>query len=131
MTRGGVLEDTITAILSSNLTYQGEIKSQGYLGEKTERKDSRHKGMKGSLEFHSHTHKWMKLVQAIIAKQKREDPLLVINVTYVFFYPNGEQETVTLPDCEFGDIPVDIGSQGDYVKIKLDFESSNDESSTT
>jgi hypothetical protein len=45
---------------------------------------------------------------------------LVINITTVFAFPSGETREVLLADVNFGPIPMNISSRGDYVKPKLD-----------
>ena len=55
ITNAGELEDTLTDIQNFNMEYEFETKSQGYLGEKTNRQDSIFNGIKFDFEIHVHT----------------------------------------------------------------------------
>ena len=118
----GVLEDTITDIQSFNMEVQLEIKSQGYLGEKTNRKDEVYNGVKFDMELHIHTQDWFTLMNNILDRAKRNTPDAVFNITGVFSFPNGQTPTFLIKDAHFGAIPHTISARGDYVKVKLDGE---------
>src|SRR5574338_377808 len=74
ITRGGVLEDTITAIKSFELTDVYQTISQGYLGEKTDRKDYIFNGSKFTMEVHLSRKQWWVLKRAIKDKAQRKTP---------------------------------------------------------
>ncbi len=122
ITRDGELEDTLTDILSFNTEPELEVKSQGYLGEKTNRKDDIYNGCKFDMELHLHKQVWFSFLASIVARAKRETPDLVINITAVMSFPDGSTPTVLLPDVKFGPVPHSISSRGDYVKVKLSGE---------
>jgi hypothetical protein len=119
---GGNLEDTLTDIQNFNVTVEQEVKSVGYLGEKTNRKDSIFNGIKFDMELHIHKSRWFGFVKDMIAKSKREKPDIKFNITGVFSFPNGETPTMLLPDCSLGEVPHSVQSRGDYVKVKLQGE---------
>lgn len=125
--RGGDVEDTITAIVNLNLTFDSQIKAQGYLGEKNDRHDATFVGIKGNLEYHSNGSRWLRFLLAIIGYQKRNDPGLVINIGNTFFYPGGDEPTILIPDVKFGPQSIAVGSRSDYVSKKLDFVADNAE----
>ena len=122
LTRGNILEDTLTAVVDFNWTWQSEIKSQGYLGEKFNRKDSTYMGVKGDLAFHSFSERWLRMVLGLIAFQQRKDPNLVVNISATLNYPNGDRPMITIPAVVFGEIPVTVSGRADYVGKKLSFE---------
>lgn len=119
ITRGGVLEESLTDIHSLNLGFESEIKSKGYLGEKTDRKDDVYRGVKFDFEFHSHTQDWLTFVTALIDRQKRNTPDLVINISCTLEYPNLDNPTIFIPDAKFGPIDVNIADRTEYVNKKF------------
>lgn len=124
VTRGGIVEDTFSDITTVNFEFEGEIKSQGYLGQKTKKKDGIFNGVKGDFTIHSHTSNWFDFVLAINRKQKRIDPTLIINMSCVFFYDD-EDRTILFPNVSFGGIPVTLGAREDYISKKFAWESSD------
>jgi hypothetical protein len=122
VTRGGVLETSLDKFLNFNAEFESEVKSVGYLGEKTNRKDDIFNGVKFDGELHTDKQDWLRFLVAVHDRQKRNTPNLVINVTAVLEYPGGDDPQIYFPDAKFGATPVDIGSRGDYVKKKLQGE---------
>lgn len=117
--RGGVLESTLTAIRSFEITDNYTLISQGYLGENTERKDFIFTGSAFNLEAHLSKRDWYAFKKALRAKARRETPAVVFSISGIFTFPDGTQVAETLPNCSFGDQPQTIGSRSDYVTIRL------------
>ncbi len=122
ITRDTVLEDTLTAIKDFEIDTQLEVKSQGYLGEKTNRKDMIYNGGKFSFTLHLHKQDYFNFWKSAVAKAKRETPDVIFNITAVMSFPNGDTPTVLLPDVVFGPMPLKAGSRGDYVDVKIEGE---------
>lgn len=122
ITDDGNLEDTLTDIQNFNLEAQFEIKAQGYLGEKTNRKDEVYNGCKFDLELNLHKQDWFNFQQKIKDRAQRNTPDVVFNITGVFAFPNGETPTLLIPDVHFGAQPLSVSARGDYVKVKLEGE---------
>ena len=118
--RAGVLEDSITSVMNFNFEYQGETKTQGYLGEKNNRTDDIFNQGKFDFEAHLTTQQWLTFIKAIQDRQKRVTPDVQFNISVVLEFANGETPTVFFNDCKFGAIPNNIASRGDYVKVKFD-----------
>jgi len=116
--------DTISTIRSFDFSYQLETKSEGYLGETTDRKDSVFRGIKGRMEIHTNNKDIFNLIQSAVDKARRRSSGVRINIKCALQYPNGDRVRVTIPDVEFGEFPVKVGSRSDYVSIDLDFEAS-------
>lgn len=129
--RDSTLEDTLTDIQNFNLELELEIKSQGYLGEKTNRKDDIFNGVKFDMELNIHTQDWFNFQSAIVSRAKRLTPDVQFNITGVFSFPNGDTPTLLIPDCKFGPNPMTISSRGDYVKLKLAGEADDYEPTTS
>lgn len=125
VTRGGVLEATLTDIISLNVTVQREVMSQGFLGEKTERKDSIFKGIRVELEMQSSTQDIFTFEKALNAIAKRETPNVIINVMSLFTYPNGDQPLILISDVKFGDTPIQTGGRNQYATFRYSGEASD------
>lgn len=121
VTRAGALEESLVNIQNFNVEFESEQSSQGYLGEKTERKDSIFKGAKGDLELHVHNSDFLRFAKAVHDQQKRITPDLVVNITATLFFANGEAPSVLIRNAKFGNIPINVSARGDFVKVKLDF----------
>jgi len=120
-----VLQETLTDIQNFNMELEFEVKSQGYLGEKTNRKDYIFNGCKFDFEIHVHTQDVFTFIQAIHDKAQRLTPDVQFNITGIFSFPNGDEPELLLTDCAWGALPMNIGSRGDYVKFKMQGECSD------
>lgn len=118
----GQPQATITAIKSFEMAYQLEIKKEGYLGETTDRRDSIFNGISGSMEAHLETKDVFTLFQSIVDKARRRTPGTTINVKATLNFPNGDRVRVIIPNCEFGELPVNFGSRADYGTTTFTFE---------
>ena len=125
ITKGGALQDTLTDIQNFGLESEFEIKNQGYLGEKTNRKDEVYNGCKFDFELHIHTQDWFSFQQSIKDRAQRNTPDVIFNITGVFAFPNGQTPTLLIPDAFFGANPLKINSRGDYVDLKLEGEAND------
>src|SRR6266850_2549701 len=105
VTRAGDLESSITDIQNFNVELQFELKSVGYLGEKTERKDYIFKGVKFDFEMHTHSQDWIPFVIAVQDKAKRNNVSTVFTITAVLAYPDGTTPDVLMNDVSFGALP--------------------------
>lgn len=122
ITRDGNLEDTLVAIQNFTLESQFEVKSQGYLGEKTNRKDMIYNGCKFDFELHLTTEDWFTFQQALKDKAQRNTPNTTINITGILAFANGNTPQFQIPDAQFGPNPLTVPQRGDYVKVKLEGE---------
>lgn len=122
ITRDGVLEDTLVDVQNFNAELELEIKSQGYLGEKHNRKDDIYNGVKFDLELHLHTQDYFAFAKGVIDRAKRNTPDTVVNIAGMFQFPNGQLFSFLIPDAKFGPIPLNVTARGDYVKTKLQGE---------
>lgn len=124
VSRAGIVEDTFADIASVNFEFEGEIKSQGYIGQKTKKKDGIFNGCKGDFMLHSHTSDWLTFMRAVHDKQRRIDPTLIVNLSCVFFYDD-EDKTIMFPNVTFGGLPVTLGAREDYIGKKFQWECSD------
>lgn len=121
----GQIADSLTDIKSFNVSMQLEVTSEGYLGEKTNRRDDVFNGCKGSIEMHFSSGAVFDFIKSVIDRAKRKEPGNKINIKATLAFPNGELRRVLLPDCYFGEIPMSFGSRTDYGTLALDFECSD------
>src|SRR3974390_544315 len=119
ITRAGVLETTLDNIHSFTLDIDSEILEAAYLGQKTKLHDDIFNGVKGDFEFHSHSQDWLRLALALVDRQKRNTPDLVINITTVLLYPNLDNPRIFIPDAKFGQLGIGIPAREQYVNKKL------------
>ncbi len=122
-----VVETELTDFQDFNSETMLEIISKGYLGMKTELKDSIYKGDKGDFTFHVHSDDVFRYEQAIKDKARRDTPDTVFNISQVFNFPNGQTVTVLYPDVSFGAISKNTSERASYYEVKQSFECSSTE----
>lgn len=125
MMENGQLVGSLSAVKSFEFKFQLEIISEGYLGERTERKDSIFKGISCSMEINHDDRAALSLFSRIVEKAKRRVPGATINIKATLNYPDGTRARILIPDVEFGEIPVNFGSRSDYGTTSLDMEASD------
>lgn len=123
--RDGELQETLTDIQNFNAEFEFEVKTQGYLGEKTNRKDFIFNGAKFDMEMNAHSEDIFTLIKAARDKAQRITPDTIFNIAAVFSFPNGDAPELLFNDVSFGAMPVNIGARGDYVKHKIQGEVSD------
>ncbi len=121
----GAPQTNITTVRNFEVTFQTEILSEGYLGETTERKDTIFKGLTGKAEIHFDNQDILKFYAAIVEKSRQRVPGAQVNIKATLNFPNGQRPRVMVPDVEFGPLPVNFGSRGDYGTASLDFAASD------
>jgi hypothetical protein len=120
----GEPRDTLTAIKSFEVTFQNEIKDEGFLGETTNRKDTVFNGIKGRMEMQTDNKDLWVLFKSIVDKSRSRQAGTRINIKATMHYPNGDNVRVIVPDAEFGELPFNVGSRTDYAHTTLDFAAS-------
>lgn len=121
----GDLERTITAVQSFDMEAQLEVKSEGYLGETTMRKDDIYNGVRIRMTLHLENDDWFDLQRKIIDRARRRTPAVEFNIIAVLFFPNGDTPRVSIPDVSFGTQPLTAPGRGDYVSVTLEGEAAD------
>lgn len=121
----GEIQENITDIRSFELGIQTELLREGYLGEKTDRRDEIYRGVRGSTEIHYSNGKVFDLIKSITDRAKRQSPGTKINIKATLNFPSGERKRALIPDVYFGEIPLGFGSRSDYGTVRLEWESSD------
>lgn len=115
--------EEFTEIMDFEATYEYEIIQQGYLGRKADSVDYIFKVISGKFSGHIHSSKVFDFLQSIKDKAQRKTPDTVFNLVGVFQFPSkGEIRSMTIPDVAWGNVPVNVGSRGDYVKLDFTFK---------
>lgn len=121
---GGRPMDTITAVKDFDFAWQLEVKSEGYLGETTERKDMVYKGVKGKMTLHAETADILKLSVAIVNAARNRAAGFKLNIKATLNFPTGRRARIIIRDAQFGEIPVSVGGKAEYVSVSFDYEAS-------
>lgn len=123
--------ETVTDIRSFEVSAQTELLREGYLGETTDRRDEIFRGIRGRMTLHFENQDVFSLMQSIIARARRREPSLKINIKATLQFPNGDRPRVQMNDVFFGEQPITFGSRSDYGELTLEFEGSDFEVITT
>lgn len=116
--------NTITAIKDFNVEFDLDILSEAYLGEHGERQDDHYKSVGGDFTVHHETPAVMDLINAIVDRASRKNPLVIFNLRCTYTWPNGSKRRFTAMDCAFGPLPISNGGQGEYISTKLTWKAS-------
>jgi hypothetical protein len=114
--------DTITDVRSFEMAAQMEILREGYLGEKTDRRDDVYRGVRMRMELHFENDDIFKLMRDVIDRARRREPGTKINIKATLNFPNGDRPRVLIQDVFFGEIPMAFGSRTDYGTVTLEAE---------
>ena len=118
----GVVQQTVTDIRSFELGVKMEILSEGFLGEKSDRKDDVFRGCRFRMELHHENQDALDLILAIIARAQRQTPGAQFNIKVTLNYPNGQRPRVILQNAFFGEIPMGFAGRTDYGTVTLEGE---------
>lgn len=119
--RAGSIEQSLTDVVSFEFSPKLEIKTQGYLGETTDRHDDVYAGCTGKMTLHLEGSKAQKFVRDVIDRARRRITTFKVNILATVSFPDGETQRVLFPDCKFGNPPTSLGGRSDYVSMTLDF----------
>jgi predicted ester cyclase len=116
------LRDEISEISKFSFIDMLEIISRAYLGQKSEKKDTIFKGVKGSMDVDMSSVRLLQFADAVKKKAKRETPDVVFTITAVLSFPDGTSANVIFRNLAFGEIPTDVAGRAEYVKTSFSFE---------
>jgi len=119
--KSGSIEKSLTDVVSFEFNPKLEIKSQGYLGETTDRHDDVYGGCTGKLTLHLERSAAAAFVRNLIERARRRLPSFAVNILATVSFPDGETLRVLFPDCKFGAPPTSFGGRSEYVTLTLDF----------
>lgn len=122
---GGVVQETITDIRNFEMTYQFEIKKEGYLGESTDRRDEVFMGIAARAEYHFENQDIFNLIQSVQDRAQRRVPGVKINVKTTLNFPNGDRPRVLIPNVFFGNLPMNFPGRTEYGSVTLEMEAAS------
>lgn len=124
ITRGGVLEATITAIKSLSIEVSTRILTDQFLGETAMRHDDIYDGVRGSFVIQPEGQEALILQRAIKERAQRRTAQAAsqVNITARLQFPDGRVPLIVVPDCKFGPMPLNVGSRDAYVDQTFSFE---------
>ena len=109
-------------VRSFELSAQLELKTEGYLGETTNRRDEIYNGVRGRMELHFEDAGVFTFMRSVIDRARRRTPGTRIDANATLSFPSGQKARVNFPDIFFGEIPTNFSSRSDYGAITVDFE---------
>ncbi len=102
---------------------QLETIAEGYLGERSKRRDDIFNGIRGRAEFHISKREAFEFAEKVKRRAQRRDSAAgVFNAIGAFLLPNGSRVRALVQNIFFGPIPFNSASREDYVKFSVDFE---------
>jgi hypothetical protein len=127
ISKGGVLQRTLTAVKSMTFTALVDQIKRGYLGETTERVDEIYKGVTIDAAFDTETPDAWDLISAIRnrAVARQYDTTTIITCSFVGNFTGGVRRRITVPDVKSGNLPIMVSSREEYVGQTLSFAASD------
>ncbi len=118
----GVIQASLAAVKSFEVTRNFEITEEGYLGEKVDRYDEFFKGYSGKLELHFSDPGVFDFMQLVQDRATRRTPGLIVNIKAALTFPSGARRRLMFPNAFFGDMPMNSPGRGEYATVSLDFK---------
>ena len=112
---------TVSACRSLDFGFDQEIKSEGYLGETSERKDTIFKGIDGKLEFHLEGRELLDIAAYTVEISRRRVASAKVNLQFALRFPGARPVQVIAPNVVFGKWPFQIGGRAEYVSVSVDW----------
>jgi hypothetical protein len=121
-TPDGTKEDIFEDVLEAEITISMEILSKMYLGQVGEKYDDIFKGIKGNVKFHMETTTYLAFTEVVQDRATRRTAADgVFNLSFTMNFPNGQKARLTCENCFFGDLPIKVGGQSEYIEGGIDF----------
>lgn len=120
------IEASITAIKDLTIQFDFATLEEGYLGEKTMRKDDIFNGLSGSMTIDAESQDVFQLIEFIKLRAQRDPSISLadsrINATATFAFPNGQRPKIVVRDMKFDAIPIGVPSRDGYVNMTLSWK---------
>lgn len=113
-------------IKSAEIVFKLKTLDEGYLGEKTNRKDDIFEGVSFSMEAHLTRPQYTDFVTSVVNRSTRRTPGEgVFNVLMSISMGTGLRRRIIVEDCFFGALPFTVGGRDEYVTVKIEGEASS------
>ncbi len=120
------LQTNIDTIQTAELEFEIDLMEEGYLGETSDRVDSVYKLTRVNVTGHTNSKAYVDLAVAIVNRARnRAGGAVRISIAGTFVYPNGDLQSLVLPDVFFESIPLSIGGRDEFVEFTLSGKSSD------
>jgi hypothetical protein len=123
--QAGRVLTTLYNIKSFDFAYELEIKKEGYLGQKTDKRDSVFNGISGKMEIHPENQAVLVFMEAVRAKAENRTPGVQFNIKATLNFPGGDRPRIVIPDVEWGQIPFSFSGRTEYGTVSLTYEAAN------
>jgi hypothetical protein len=117
----GAPRENLAFAKSLDFTFLTERKTEGYLGETTNRFDTIFNGVEGKTQHHFDNPEPFNIIRLIINKARRREPGTQFNMRSTLNFPRGQRARLIFRDVEFGALPIGFSSRSDYGSFALDF----------
>lgn len=114
----------IETVLNFEFEMQQDVTTQGYLSEKTDRRDSVYTGVSGKFTLHLSKSSALTLLKAI--RDKAKDPTTAprFDIKADVEFAEGVY-TISIPDVSFGSVPFSAGGRTEFNSIDIPFEAAD------
>lgn len=119
---GDEIQQSLNDISDFSFSYMFEIMSKGYLGQKSEKKSTIFKGIKGSFNADVSSQDLFRLAESVRQKATNEAPDTAFTITGVLSFPDGSTPAATFRDVALGEIPINAANRAEFVKVTINFE---------
>lgn len=117
-----VVQDQLTAVKNFQMSYDFEILTEKYLGEKSDRFDEIFNGYSGSFGINFDSPDVFDFFNAVKDRAQRRTPGTKVNIKATLNFPSGERRRVLLQDAYFEGIPTNFGGRSEYGESTLSFK---------
>lgn len=115
----------ITSIRSFDITWKFQTKEENYVGETSPRNDDFFMGLSGRIEFDAEGTVALTLIDAVKTRAQNRALGTKISIKTVLQFPDGDRAMINIPQVFFGDLPLNVPSRTDYVRLTLSWQADN------
>jgi hypothetical protein len=123
--QAGRVLTTLFNIKSFDFSYEFEVKKEGYLGQKTDKRDTVFNGISGKLEIHPENQSILIFMEAVRAKAENRTPGVQFNIRATLNFPGGDRPRIIIPEVEWGAMPFSFGGRTEYGMVSVPYEASS------
>lgn len=120
---GSVVEE-LTDIQSAEFDFDLTLLSEGYLNERSDRKDDIFNGCSGSISMHIESRLYLNFISDIVTRAQRKVTMFKVDLITVLQFTDAESAKILFPDIRFGNFKQQISGRAGYTGLSLDWGSS-------
>ncbi len=115
----------ISDVKSLDITIRLDKKQEGFLGQTSDKFDTLYIGVNGKISFEMKNADAIDFAMAVKEKAQNRRSSKIFSIRASYRFPDGSIRLGQMRDVSFGDIPINTGGRGEYVKMDLDFSASD------